>query len=461
MQEDEFLPIDFLFAAKIFPAAPQPAARFLAYLLKSAREGHLCVCVDLLDGGLKEGLSLIPPSLFETFLVLEEGRIYLRRTWEHENRFLIHLKRLRSQKPACEIPAEWLNERLKNELLNVEQKRAIKQAAANALTLISGGPGTGKTYTAATLLRLFFEGGVRNMIVAAPTGKATANMRTALGPLAEKCTIQTLHSLVRKEKLEADLIVIDEGSMVDAERMSKLFRGVKEGARLVLLGDKDQLPPVESGNFFADLSKDPTLITELKICLRTELQGIIDQAAQVKRGEVIPTLPLPDLKTLLKIIMEQEIHVLTPLRKGIYGVDHLNQQLYREHQKRGDRKIPIMITANDPYVELFNGDTGFLCKEEKMAYFSGGRRLPEHLLPPYDYAYVLSVHKSQGSEYEHVMILLPQGAEHFGREVLYTALTRAKKTALVYAHEGIVEQLVRNQTERFSGYTVPRSNTPL
>ena len=417
-----------------------------------AREGHLCVeLTPQLDPRFLEGASLLPTSLFVDYLSREKNRIYLRRNWECEYRFLTHMKRFKSQLPSYTLPLTWLEAELDKEQLNFEQKRAILKAAKGSLTLITGGPGTGKTYTAATLIRLFSEGGLKEIAVAAPTGKATANLRASLGLIAEKCTIKTLHSLLKSEWLYADLILVDESSMIDAELMAKLFSAVKPGARLVLLGDKDQLPPIESGNFFADLAQDQHLVSELKTCLRIELQEIIDLASQVKNGIPITAHPLPNLKELVGQIVHERIDVLTPLRKGPYGVDHLNKLLYVEHQKRGAKEIPIIITVNDAYLELFNGDTGLLNQEERIAYFSDGRQFAEHLLPHYEYAYVLSVHKSQGSEYEKVLILLPEGSEVFGREMLYTAITRAKKQMTLLAHEGVVEKVVKGHYTRFSG----------
>jgi exodeoxyribonuclease V alpha subunit len=138
------------------------------------------------------------------------------------------------------------------------------------------------------------------------------------------------------------------------------------------------------------------------------------------------------------------------LRRGIYGADHLNRLLYQEHQKRGAKRIPIMITVNDPQLGLYNGDTGFLELDENKAVFNG-RTYPEYLLPDYEYAYVLSVHKSQGSEYERVMVILPDGSEVFGKEMLYTAVTRAKREISLLAHSGVIEKLVKTPSTRFSG----------
>ena len=444
--------IDLLFARKVFPQAPEPALTFLAYLLKTAREGHLCVSLtDELEPLLLEGASQLPSSLFEKILTKQDNRIYLRRNWECESRFLKNLARIRHSSPLDAITVS----NLSDQGLNQEQQEAVYRTAAQSLTLISGGPGSGKTYTAAVLIRVFLAAGVKRIAVSAPTGKATANLRRALGHEGEKCTIRTLHALIppstHPESLYADLILIDEGSMVDAHLMASLFQIVRTGARLVILGDKDQLPPVESGHFFADLALDPDLTVELKTCLRTDLREIIDLAAAVKRGETIPAAPLPPVNELIQQMMQKPQQLLTPLRKGPYGSDHLNHLLFIEYQKKGVREVPILITVNDPFLNLYNGDVGILQHDTGQARFGDGRSFPEPLLPRYEYAYALSVHKSQGSEYDHVTIILPEGAEVFGREMLYTALTRAKKGVSLLAHPNTLAQLVKTYSHRLSG----------
>ncbi len=433
--------IDKLFASHFCPQGPEKAQLLLAYLMQSAREGHLCVALD------EEQLSHLPDFLFDEVLVQKENRIYLRRNWECEQSFLTHLARLQTHSPSKTIQIK------STQIfgLNPEQEAAVHQAAKSSLTLISGGPGTGKTFTAAVMIRLFLEAGLKKIAVAAPTGKATANLRSALLQFNDNCQAQTLHSLLKKKPIDADLVLIDEGSMVDAELMEALFSAVKTGSRLILLGDRDQLPPVDVGHFFGDLARNPKLTVELKTCLRAELKQIIDWASAVKRGEAIPVEPLPDVKTLVAMILEKGGQVLTPLRKGLYGSDYLNQCLLLEERKRGATEIPILITVNDSTLELYNGDTGILHATTREAHFSAGRVFPEQILPPYEYAYALSVHKSQGSEYDSVIVLLPEGSESFGREMLYTAITRAKKEITILAHPGILEKVIQNRTYRLSG----------
>lgn len=408
------------------PHEGEPVLLFLAALLKAAREGHLCV----------ESSVELPDYLFDEALVEEKGRIYLRRNWECEQRFLKHYRRLKEETPFIPIPEPHMEE------LEPEQEQAIQHAAKRSLSLICGGPGTGKTFTAATLIRHFLA--FLEPVVAAPTGKAAANLRRALQGL---CPVMTLHSLLKKRYLGADLVLVDEASMIDAELMAALFSSIKSGARLVLIGDRDQLPPVETGHFFADLAKDPDIVTELGRCLRAELSEIVDMARAVKEGKHVPTLPMPDFETIAEAVFERKACVLTPLR---HIVDSLNRKLLKQHQKLGGKRFPIMVRVNDPVLELYNGDVGELAPDEGCAYF-GERKIPDYLLPHYEYAYVISVHKSQGSEYDEVLILLPEGSEAFGREMLYTAITRAKKRVRIYAAEGVLSPILSKREHRLSG----------
>ena len=408
-------------------------ALFLSYLLNATRAGHLCVYIDKekifpsmgeLDHELIEQANTLP----DLPIVVKQGnRWYLKRSWDAEQTFEYHVARLMGQKLE---PIGY------NGDLSGEQKIAVEHVLNHPLTIVCGGPGTGKTYTAASLIKQF----PGSVLVAAPTGKAAANLRIAL----PECVVTTLHAMLRSE-LVADLIVIDEGSMIDAEMMAKLFAAVPTGSRLVMFGDPNQLPPVEAGSLFNDLAQFSSVY--LTKCLRTELKTIVDISEAVKKGEMVPFKPLPKLKEAIELIQRSKGVFLTPLRKGIYGVDYLNQSVYQ-----GGCHVPIMITKNDEQMDLYNGDVGVL--EGDVACF-GSRKIEHHLLPPYTYAYVLSVHKSQGSEYDDVNIFLPEGSERFGREMLYTAVTRAKKSVTIYAAENVLEKVLSQKTHRLSNFSMP------
>ncbi|MCP5468925.1 MAG: AAA family ATPase [Chlamydiales bacterium] len=399
--------IDTLFAQKFGGGA------FLEALLASAREGHLCLQVgeEVFPsfGERDEEIRKLATPI-RGVVVQKNERFYLKRNWELEQRFLHHFKRLLAQ----EVEALQVED---DPSLDPEQMEAVRTALCHPLTLISGGPGTGKSFTATKIIENF-KGSVA---VAAPTGKAAANLRHL------DCPVKTLHSLLSK-RLYYDLVVVDEGSMIDAELMTKLFAAVQ--GRLVILGDRDQLPPIATGHFFSDLTTIAPCCY-LNKCHRAELQEIVDIAKAVKEGKSVPYEPLENFKE-----KPDDVTLLTPLRKGPYGVERLNERFYKPG------RVPIMITENAQ--GLVNGETGWL--EEGQTSWG----MPESMLPKYEYAYALSVHKSQGSEYDRVWLLLPPGSERFGREMLYTAITRARKEIRIFAAENVLEQCVERLTQRVS-----------
>ena len=406
--------IDQLFAQKY------GGGEFLAALLASARQGHLCLQIDdavypsfgELDESIKEGAKEIDP-----IVVVRGSRYYLRRNFEIEKRFHYHFSRL-SNRQVEAIAFD-------DDELDPEQLAAVRTSLKQPLSLISGGPGTGKSFTAGKLIAAF----PGKVAVAAPTGKATANLSHIKG-----CTVKTLHSLLsRGRQLSYDLVVIDEGSMIDAVLMTRLFEQIHDEARLVILGDLDQLPPIDTGHFFADLTRMAPC-SYLKKCHRAELQEIVDLASSVRKGEMIPFEPLISLPE-----KPDDVTLLTPLRKGFYGVEKLNEK----YHKNNHGPIPIMITENA--VGFVNGQTGFLFADGTTSF-----GVKQTMLPRFEHAYALSVHKSQGSEYDRVWLLLPKGSERFGREMLYTAITRAKKEIRIFADEEALQQCLKNQVLRLS-----------
>ncbi len=156
----------------------------------------------------------------------------------------------------------------------------------------------------------------------------------------------------------------------------------------------------------------------------------------------------------------QRFRILTPLRKGPYGVETLNRTLVRHYLSKTDQWFvaPIMLVNNDYRLELWNGEVGILVRrksehiqEGDFAIFPKRGKVPALLLPKYEYAYCLSVHKSQGSEFDHVLLLMPEGSEVFGRELLYTAATRARKKLEVWGSDEVLEKTINTQSHRLSG----------
>lgn len=562
-----------------YPDIGQEVALFLCHLSLAAKEGHLCVHVS--DKGLnpsviqlwqnEEGCSLpiddaqvltqlmllgakqVPDGIMSTLsqhsesipctpwtpICRENNHFYLQRNWIFETLFLKYLKSHLMTPPTLtldEVKIQQMVDQLcEDKVLLEEQAQAVKQGCLNSLTLVTGGPGTGKTYTAGHLIKVFWQSLSEEqkkscqVVLAAPTGKAAANLQRSLSRVAATLEgfpaiqAKTLHSLLgikqsashqEIQRLSADLIVIDESSMIDVRLMASLFESLKSGSRLILLGDKHQLPSVESGSIFVDLVQlqktDPHLnipCVSLSVCLRAELKSLIDFAQLVNQGLVQEVLDglnqsniqgikrlhlsndkkeaqreflahvLPYFPSVIKhgqqpeelLELFQSIRLLSPIRKGPFGVESLNQLIWQKLSQNvpmnGWVAIPIMVAMNDYRQELFNGETGVLIRRlplqsigvEDYALFPSRqegdkvRRLSALLLPKYEFAYCLSVHKSQGSEFYRVILVLPEGAELFGREVFYTAITRARKFLEIYGSDVVISKTVSQQGVRLSG----------
>lgn len=588
--------VDYSLAERLlrdYPESGEEVAVFLCHLSIAMREGHLCIDVsksgvipdprqiwletwdeetsavstptqeqlqkiteliicgaEKIPQGLIADVTNNSPVPAET--ICRYGHLfYFQRYWHYESLFLNHFRSLLHSSPEIIPESSSVHESVQKleqqKQLLPEQAAAILAACQNSLTILCGGPGTGKTHTAGNLIKIFWTALTPEqrqqceIALAAPTGKAAANLQTSLARAVSELTdfplikAKTLHSLlgIRNHKpqqdplsntLTADLILVDESSMIDANMMAQLLTMIKPGARLILLGDKNQLPPVAAGTLFTDIisysSKAfPEQVIELKTCLRAELKSIVDFAAMINCGDSdsvirllegtalnsgVNRLKLTDDATSLKNAQQalleyiapyfpnaqpqedaleklleayQHFRILSPLRKGAFGIEELNRLLFTHLTKRiGHKKVftaPIMLVSNDYHLELFNGEVGVLVRhglhddrsdasvhEEDYAIFlnrnpenatSTIRKLPALLLPKYEYAYCLSVHKSQGSEFEHVLLLMPEGAERFGREVLYTAATRARKKLEVWGSDSVLHTTVARQACRLSG----------
>lgn len=517
------------------PQASNPTHDFLVYLAAAARQGHLCVEVtshtvrpspnqiwqerqlsdtepsrdiptvsQIIQGAIKLPTALLtvaltPTTAISTPICRLNSRYYLHRNWIEETVFLYHLERVLKAIPEIipdlDVIKEHVRARVASSQLQPEQGEAILCACKHTVSLISGGPGTGKTYTAGQFLQLFLEGlpveerTSCQIAVAAPTGKAAAQLEASLARYCDyPIKAQTLHSLLRvrsdRTSLDdvrlqgADLFLIDEGSMIDLRMMAHLFASTKPGARIVLLGDKDQLPSIEAGNVFADLVHSQRCpCVQLQRSLRTDSEAILNVATSIRRGETENTLSQLSLRPLeLSIIAEastyfdftqtdpeqllshcQQFRLLSPLRKGPWGVEEINRQmlqLCRQRSHSGHFFAPIMVTCNDDSTGLFNGEVGLLVNDEYAVFNTaqnGFKRISAALLPTYEYAYCMSVHKSQGSEFDTVWILLPEGSDVFGRELFYTAVTRAKKQIQVFGPAEVATSIINQKSERLSG----------
>lgn len=434
-------------AELLLPKASHHAKSFIEALFQSAREGHLALFLKKGDP-LWQGVAELPPSIFDKLIVQKGSLFYLKRYFEAENTFLAHLERLKNEEPDLKVPQDVLEAALEKVTLNKDQKLAFVKACQKSLSLISGGPGTGKSTFAKELI-CFFKNTFpeARIAVTAPTGKAVSNLSKID---VEGIDFKTLHAALRNQPYLYDLFLVDEASMIDAELFAALLSSIRKGSRLVLLGDPFQLPPIEAGALFYDISRlESEHGVELKQTYRAENSEILDTANAIIEGRLPAFEPMPSQECLLDMIVRnpEKRKVLTPLMEGPFGAERLNALLYN----RSGEDIPILITQNDWDLGLANGDQGILNRMTGFATIKG-TGYPQSLLPSFAPAFVLSIHKSQGSEYEEVFVLIPKGSERFGRELLYTAVTRAKKRVRIFAESKVtLETILSKKMRRISG----------
>lgn len=409
-------------------------------------------------------------------------------------------------------------------VLDEMQKKAVQEAAGHGLLILTGGPGTGKTTTINAIIR-YFEGEGAEIRLAAPTGRAAKRMTEATGYEA-----QTIHRLLElsgmpeddregqpihfernaENPLETDVIIIDEMSMVDIHLIHSLLMAVTAGTRLILVGDENQLPSVGPGNVLRDIIRSGQFpVVELKKIFRQASESdIVVNAHKINKGEQVEInnksrdfffLKRYDadiiIRVVIALIQEKlpkyveakpfEIQVLTPMRKGLLGVERLNQILQRylnppedgkSERAVGDRLFrtgdKVMQIRNNYQMEweirgrygvviekgvgVFNGDTGILREINEFAEtaeveFEDGRFAMYSFkqLEELELAYAITIHKSQGSEYPAVILPLLSGPQMLlNRNLLYTAVTRARKCVTVVGNEETFAEMIRNEKQQ-------------
>ncbi|MEN9344042.1 MAG: exodeoxyribonuclease alpha chain [Chlamydiota bacterium] len=416
--------------------------------------------------------------------VVKEGPLlFLQKNAHIERKIAHHILRLHTSVPLLALELPSLDPRL-----SPEQKEAIEKVFSSSLVFIAGGPGTGKTFTAACLIEALNHASI---IVAAPTGKAAFHLSQKL----KSASIQTgtIHALLKKEVVCADLILIDESSMIDADLFAKLLEAIPSGCRVVFLGDPNQLPPVEAGSIFADLLKVPFLSSlTLSKTIRAETEQMLSLPSLVLEGKALQVKEALESASGwidLSILSEEDFlrflwkeygerffitvkdlqgdifslgkcvsPILSCMKKGRLGTEQINSWFYEKLLEKTEEDsyllVPLLVTANHYDCSLYNGDQGVLAikrGEDDVVFFSDDRKLPLQALKAFSFHYALSVHKSQGSEYEEVLIIANEGSEIFGKEVLYTAMTRARKRVRMATTYPLLEKTVARTSYKRSG----------
>ena len=408
--------------------------------------------------------------------------------------------------------------------LDEHQVTAVKEAVRNGLLVITGGPGTGKTTTINTIIRYFELEGLE-IYLAAPTGRAAKRMSETTGFEA-----RTVHRMLElnggaegsggferdeSNPLEADVIIVDEMSMVDISLMCSLLKAISVGTRLILVGDVNQLPSVGPGSVLRDIiqSHACNVVMLTKIFRQASTSDIIVNAHKINHGEEVVLdnksmdfffLKRYDADVIINVVLQlikqklpkfvdatpYDIQVLTPMRKGLLGVERLNGILQRYMNPPANDKVEkeygstvfregdkVMQTKNnyqlaweirtkygltvDKGLGIFNGDMGIIRQindfaEQMIIEFDEGRMVeyPYKLLDELELAYAITIHKSQGSEYPAVVIPLLSGPMMLmNRNLLYTAVTRARKCVTLVGNEVTFQQMIQNtsQQKRYSG----------
>lgn len=510
---------------------------------------------------LRESPVVGTPGQFRPLILDASGRLYLQRYWRYESDLAHSIRQRLGTIPVDEgILRDGLARLFNSDTRPDWQKVAAFTALTHPFTIISGGPGTGKTSTVLKILALLLEQrSSMRIVLTAPTGKAASRLQESIKAAKPNLncpdeikaaipeTASTIHRLLRmtpdlsrfrhnaRNQLALDVIVIDEASMVDLALMTKLLAAVPASARVILLGDKDQLSSVEAGAVLGDICSagtpetfsktfcdayarvtgeslpaggshaegtplddcivqlqknyrfgDDSPIHRASLAIRSgdfdSLKALLSAGhadlewyPSLRNGDAFHQRVLEGYRAFLEsntagqaLSCLNQFRVLAALRDSDFGVTELNRRIEKILMGHGlinpsetwYQGRPVMITRNDYTLNVFNGDTGVVRHDRETgqlrAFFQGTdqqvRSILPSRLPEHQTVYAMTIHKSQGSEFDHVVIVLPDYENPIlTQELLYTALTRARKRVTIFASESALRLSVTRRVKRVSG----------
>lgn len=547
---------DSTLLAAVICSTYQLSGNVCVYLDRLEKDARIQGLLEFLPGGkldvaaLKADLTqsnmVGSPGDFKP-LILEENRLYIQKYWKFENE-LVQWINERASRSATELSAE-AKDFIESQFVPLEdgemdwQKVAVYLSLIKDFLIISGGPGTGKTFTVRKIiesLQKFNPAGAR-IALAAPTGKAAQRLTDTLSTSSDaELAAQTLHRLLgaridgtfvygKNKKLPYDIVIVDEASMLDLRLWIKLIRSLGEHTKLIVLGDKDQLSSVEAGAVLGDIcegAKNEFTSSLTEVLAKNDIQfnqqasdtialndcivlltksyrfgadsGLkllseainasdVERTFQILKDETIKDVQWiePDVQTVYKVIEDycistymrsvslstverfetyRDAQILCAIKKGPFGIEQINKETEaRIKEKAG---VPrnrewfegrfILFTKNDRSLKVQNGETGIYFLDEGQAKIlvegNADRRISAGRIQDFQPAYAITVHKSQGSEYKNVALILPNEQNAIlSKEFLYTGVTRARRNTLIVATKSILEYAIRQKISRNSG----------
>ncbi|AEI35896.1 exodeoxyribonuclease V subunit alpha [Francisella salina] len=451
------------------------------------------------------------------YFAKEYDSLYIKRLWNYEVEIANFIKSRTIQNTQQDNHIEEVVDKLFEPADEIDwQKQAVIKSLNYNFSIISGGPGTGKTTTVAKLLLAIQMSNQNQQRIAllAPTGKAAQRMTESLNSVLSKrvdsdnylglsnLEAQTIHRFLglrpnsthvkynEQSKAPYDVIIVDEASMLDMNIFIKLIRAVADNTKLILIGDTNQLPSVEAGSLFANFTHhrdgDITPYTTLLIKNYRSQQYINNLAASVLKGDInidshqnenINFHSIRNLDTYLRDYAKRysqlekcrdykealtelnKFRILVANKNLEIGTDKLNQKIEKFMCKPIDSNYkgkPIMITQNSYSLGLFNGDVGIIWPDDTgklRAYFDGkdAKAFSLNMLPKYESVYVMTIHKTQGSEFDEIVIVLPaEDNEALSKQLLYTAITRAKHKLTIISEQSSLRDIAQKDIKRNS-----------